>query len=189
MLKHKIFILFFVLVLLSSCGDDEGDIIRYSASTIEPFKVYVKSADSEQGGVELGESSITSRIRKIIPESTYEYYVNTTITFLENNIIIDPQASLALPEKSPCRFEGGSLYISKASQWQYFGDGDQRMITIRQHYIAHKQNGSEKFQIKQVPPQKDMNGEVAAGQSPFGELKNMVEGDTLIWCTRNSVFR
>lgn len=186
MSRKYIYSLFLIVVGFTACGsDDNSGALRYIATSsgYESYRLYV---GSESGGVEVHADSIKGRIDKIFPVSVYENYTNTIISFLNNQIIITQSGSPA--EKSTYKFEDGSLYIFKGNIPVYFGDGNQNTLDIRQHYIAYKQSGDHIFNNISALPQKDIDK--AAQESPFGTISGMKsEQDTLIWCTRKSVFR
>lgn len=186
--KYIYSLLFITALVFTACGgDDAGGGLRYSeaSSGYESYTLYV---GSESGGVEVHADSIKGRIDKIFPTAVFENYGNTTISFLNDQIIIEQTGSA--PEKSLCKFEDNSLYIYNAEVPIYFGDGNQDALDIRQHYIAYKQPGDKAFNNIPALPQKSIDKDKAAAESPFETIANMnSEGDTLIWCTRKSVFR
>ncbi|MFV0418074.1 MAG: hypothetical protein ACK5KT_05035 [Dysgonomonas sp.] len=183
-----IYTLLLVVVIFTSCGgDDNSGGLRY-VETSSGYESYVLYVGSESGGVEVHADSIKGRIDKIFPATVFENYTNTTISFINNHIIIEQSGSA--PEKSIYKFEDNSLYIYKAEVPVYFGDGNHDALDIRQHYIAYKQPGDEVFNNISALPQKNIDKDNAAAESPFVTITNMKsEGDTLIWCTRKSAFR
>lgn len=186
--KYIYTLLFITALIFTSCGgDDNGGGLRYigASSGYESYTLYV---GSESGGVEVHADSIKRRIDKIFPPTVFENYGNTSISFLNDQIIIEQSGST--PEKSSCKFENNSLYIYNAEVPVYFGDGDQDALDIRQHYIAYKQPEDKAFNNIPALPQKNIDKDKAVTETPFGTIANMKsEQDTLIWCTRKSLFR
>lgn len=184
-LKYLYLISFLATTLFYSCGNESDEIIRYTESKIDTCFIYV---GSETGGVELHSDSIKDRLDLIFPETTFENFNNTTFSFIDETTVLIEQESA--PEINNYIFQGNSLYLYKNNEPIYFGDGDITSFNIRQHYIAYKQAGDNKFTTLQVPPQKELSKEDAAKQSPFVTIQNMKSiEDTLIWCTRSSLFR
>lgn len=181
-------LLLFITAIFTACGgDDNSGALRYIA-TSSGYESYTLYVGSESGGVEVHADSIKKRIEKIFPASVYENYTNTTISFLNDQIIITQSGSPA--EKNTCKFENNSLYILKGDVPVYFGDGNQNALDIRQHYIAYKQSGDNAFSNIAALPQKSIDKDKAAQESPFGAISDMKsEQDTLIWCTRKAAFR
>lgn len=177
----------FIFLFVACGGDEDSGALRYvdSSSGYESYTLYV---GSETGGVEVHQDSIKKRIDQIFPASVFENYSNTTISFLNDEISIEQSGSPA--EKSPYKFEDNSFYVYKRGVPVYFGDGNQDALDVRQHYIAYKQPGDKSFNHISALPQKVMDKDKAAEESPFGTIADMKsEQDTLIWCTRKSAFR
>ncbi|MDR2955846.1 MAG: hypothetical protein LBV43_12265 [Prevotella sp.] len=185
--KYTLFGLF-TLILLVSCGDDDDKgILRYveSQSGTESFTMY---AGSEDGGIVVDPDSIKIPQTTYFPNSTFESYASTTFSFTNDNVVMVEQSTPA--ERNEYKFEDGSFYLFKAGEYRYFGDGDKSIINIRQHYIGYKQQGESTFSLMQATPQKDIDADKAAAETPYGSIENMKsEGDTLIWCTHSSYFR
>lgn len=181
------FLVAVILIFISCGGDDESLALKYieSDSGYESYTLYV---GSESGGVEVHTDSIKDRIDLIFPVSVFENYTNASISFWGDAILIEQSG--APTEKSLYKFEDNSLYIYNEEVPVYYGDGDESALIIRQHYIAYKQPEDEVFNNIAASPQKVFDKDKAAAESPFGTIANMkAEGDTLIWCTRKSVFR
>jgi len=189
MLSKKIYLFIITVFFFAACGSDDSNsgILRYieASSGVESYTLYV---GSETGGYEVHTDSIINRINLIFPTTVFESYSNTTITFWNESVIIEQSGSPA--EKSLFKFEDNSLYIFNEDVPVYVGDGDKKALNIRQHYIAYKQPGDKTYQNIAASPQKNIDKDKAAAESPFGTIADMksVE-DTLVWCTRISAFR
>lgn len=185
-IKHLFFVPLLFIVLITSCGNDDSDkAIRYIESEVESYTVYV---GSEEGGIELDLDSIKDRLDLIFPMSVFENFTNTTFSFIDENIVLIEQQG-SKPEINNYIFEGNSLFLYKDKEPLYYGNGDISSFNIRQHYIAYKQAGDKTFINLQAIPQKEIGKDDIAKQSPFTSIQNMKSSeDTLIWCTRSSLF-
>lgn len=183
-------VILLIATTYSACSNDDisDRALRNNSSEISPFVVFAGSPD---GGKRVHPDSIRNKVTAYFPSSVFEGYSSTAISFAGENIIIDSQLGMGgLPEKSIYKFENDILYIKNSGAWRYIGEGNQSLITIRQHYVGYKQPGNEHFQYKQLEPQKDIDSIKAVKTTPFELLDNMkAEEDTLIWCTRSSIFR
>lgn len=177
------FFIIFVAGLVSCGSDEDTGVLRYKESTVGDFTMYVGSVN---GGQVVPPDSIKKRVEDYIRTALYENYANTTISFLNNEIIVSQNSP---GEKSIYEFQNGSLYLVKDNNLTYIGDGDHTVLNIRQHYISYKQTGDQGFYSKQANPQRIIDADVAASETPFFGVANMKSTeDTLVWCTRNSLF-
>lgn len=174
-------------ILFSSCGsDDSGNSIRYIESEIEHYAIYV---GSETGGKELPVDSIEGRFNLIFPSHIFETLNSTSFTFVDDNSVVIEQTE-GNPEINNYIFNDGSLYLYNDESLTYFGDGNTEELKIRQHYIAYKQSGDKDFYRLQAIPQKTINEDDIALQSPFTTIENMKSTeDTLVWCTKSTLFK
>ncbi len=170
-----------------ACGDDETNnrALMYidSQSALVEFKMYV---GSENGGVEADYEALRRKPEQLFPSTLFESYTSTNITF-RNDLLLIEQSGVR--ESFIYKFENGSFFINKGGEFMYFGEGDHSTIDIRQHYIGFK-TGEGNFTFDPAPPVKNIDKDLAAGQSKFESIEKMLNvEDTLMWVTRKAAFR
>lgn len=176
---RNILILSIVVISFCSCGnDDDFDGIRYRYSRYAKFEVY---AGSETGGGELIRIKMdTVRYFNQVIES----FTDAMISFSGDKIQI---GQVSISEISPYKFEDEKLYIYNDGNWQYFGYGNTGKLAIRQNYAAYKK-GNNVIHRFRGPSQDGYTLEEAIVNTPFNNLSEMAENDTLIVCTRDAYF-
>lgn len=177
------------ILFVVACGDDNELVYRrYISSELKNYGMYIGTGT---GAAEIGDlDSIKTKFEKMFPDSIFESYTSMTISFIDDEIVIDPQRSGTLPEISRYQLIDSSFYILKGEDQVYLGDGDYKEIKIRRHFVGYKRSDDTKYHYVRVAPQKDIDEAIAAGQTPFQSVDQVVnEGDTLIWCTRVALFQ
>lgn len=185
--KYTLIALILTSTIFFSCGEDktEGG-IQHRESNIESYSVYV---GSPSGGQELDPDSIAKKIDKIFPTSLFEEYAKTYFIFLDETTVVIEQGN-SHAEINKYIFENGSLYLFNNEIPVYYGDGDAKNLNIRQHYVAYKRAGDKSFVATQITPRKTVSKEEASAETPFASIENMKSTeDTLVWCTRSSIFK
>lgn len=185
--KYTLTALILASTIFFSCGEDNtGGGIQHRESNIESYSVYVGSST---GGQELHRDSIKNQFDLIFPSTVFEEYSKTYFIFLDETTIAIEQGN-SLPEINKYIFQNGSFFLLNNNESIYYGEGDTKTLNIRQHYVAYKRSGDKSFTAKQLTPRKTVNKEDASAETPFASIENMKSTeDTLIWCTRSSVFR
>lgn len=177
---RKIYLLpVLLLIFYISCSDDnETDNLRYSVSTVTDFNVYAGSAT---GARKVDKSRFDS---SLVFTPAFETY-----TIADNYILFDADyiyingTSL---ERSPYRFVDDSLlFITIGGVEQYYGRGNTESMKIRQHYVGYK-NGLNPITLFQGIPKDKLTLEDALKSA---QKTSLPVGDTVMWATRESIFR
>ncbi|WP_108822793.1 hypothetical protein [Dysgonomonas sp. Marseille-P4361] len=185
--KYTLISIILASATLFSCGDDktEGG-IQHRESTIESTFGYIGSSS---GVKELHPDSIKKILDRVFPATLFEEYADTYFIFLDEMTVAIDQGD-SRPEINKYIFENGSLYLINNDTPVYYGEGDTNELKIRQHYVAYKRDGEKSFTTKQITPRKEVSEEDAATETPFLSIENIKSSkDTLIWCTRSSIFK
>lgn len=179
LLKNILF-LGIILVFFNACGnDDDTNSLRYKNSKYVKFEVY---AGSENGGVLINKKMDSIKYFNAVMES----FTDAMISFDADRILV---GQVSISESSLYKFENESLFIYNDGLWQYFGYGNTDNVTVRQHYVAYKQNGGA-IQRFRGPSKDAYTVEEAVINTPFHTISGVKEkADTLIVCTRDSYFR
>lgn len=169
-------------LLFVACGNDDSTTLVYQRSTTDNVTIYV---GSEAGAVERIRDSLRRNNIDAYVGSMYETYTDGTLTFEEDLLLVRLGTSMA--ERRNYTFEGDNLMVLSGDTWTYMGTGDKSRINIRQHYIAYVSNNT--LTRMQGTAANELTITEAAALTPFGSLDNMTQpGDTLILCTRESLF-
>ncbi|MDR1090529.1 MAG: hypothetical protein LBL79_05580 [Prevotella sp.] len=179
-LFRNILLLGLAPVFFHACGNnDDTNSLRYRNSKYIKFEVY---AGSDNGGVLVNKKVDSVRYFNAVMES----FTDAMISFDANRILV---GQVSISESSPYKFENGLLYIYNDGLWQYFGYGNTGNVTVRQNYVAYKQDGGT-IQRFRGPSQEAYAVEEAVMDTPFKKLSGMEnKADTLIVCTRDSYFK
>lgn len=178
----KIYYLFIsLIVIFSACSkNDTVAALQYRESKILGFEVYAGS--STEHGHKIKTDSLDS-IRYFRP--AFENYVDADISIIGNQLEISHPSIKR--ERSLYEFRGDSLFIKNDGRWQYFGYGNSNNIIIRQQYIGYIKSKNA-IKLLQGSLTKDSSVEEIIKKTPFGKLEAMNNGDTLMWCIRESSF-
>ena len=178
LLKNILFLSLFLLIF-SACGnDDDLNSLRYKNSKYVKFEVY---AGSETGGALVVKKVDSIKYFNAVMES----FTDAMISFDADRILV---GQVSVSESSPYKFGNDTLYIYNDKSWQYFGYGNTGNVTVRQHYVAYKQNGGA-IQRFRGPSKDAYTVEEAVINTPFAISGMKNKADTLIVCTRDSYFR
>ena len=192
-LKKVYCLLLAIPFLAIACGGEEEIAYRrHISSEIRPdsFRMFAFNADKDSLEINQLDTLLRKRpMNTFFPDTLFENYSSTTISFLgDNEIIIDPQQRGSLPEISRYEYVDGSFYIFNGETPVYLGDGDHKQIDARRHFVGYKRLGDTRFHYIRVAPRKDIDENIASGQTPIQSIDRLVEGDTVFWGTRYSLF-
>lgn len=176
------------LFLLNACGNDDeitGRALVYKESNLDStsIKVYVGSPD----GGKLDTLVVKPADAQKIFNKAFENYTKTNISFDEDRIIISQSG---FSEISLCRIDKDTLWISNRSEYLYFGYYmKDRALAVVQNYVYAKKS-DKTTAVNQIPPTRLVDKDMYVKYSLYGSFSAMTsEKDTLISCTRISVFR
>jgi hypothetical protein len=176
---RKIYLLPALLVIFYiSCGDDnKTDNLRYSISSITDFNVY---AGSETGANKIEESKYDSSVVFIPAFETYT--ITDSYILFDAGYIYVNGVSL---ERSQYRFADGNLFITTGGTEQYYGKGNEKKLTIRQHYVGYKSTENSITLFQGIPKDKLTLEDALKSARKTG----LPPGDTIMWATRESIFQ
>lgn len=179
-LFRNILLLGLAMVFFHACGnDDDINSLRYRNSKYIKFEIY---AGSDNGGVLINKKVDSVRYFNAVMES----FTNAMISFDADRILV---GQVSISESSLYKFENELLYIYNDGLWQYFGYGNTGNVTVRQNYVAYKQNGGA-IQRFRGPSKEAYTVEEAVVNTPFHTMSGMgKKADTLIVCTQDSYFK
>jgi hypothetical protein len=168
-----------LLIFITSCGDDnKTDNIRYIQSDIVDFNVY---AGSGSGTAKVEKNRFDSS--KVFSGLFELYTADATISF--NNGLIYVNQGSAIRERSAYKFVDSLLYIFTGDVEQYYGRGNEKNLRIRQHYVGYKGTNNAITLFQGISKDKFTLEDALNSAQKSG----IPTGDTIMWCTRESIFR
>ncbi|MDR0824845.1 MAG: hypothetical protein LBN74_07090 [Prevotella sp.] len=168
-----------LLIFITSCGDDnKTNNIRYIRSDVVDFNV---CAGEGSGVAKVEKSRFDSS--KVFSDLFELYTADATISFSDGLMYVN-QGS-AIRERSAYKFVDSLLYVFTGNVEQYYGRGNEKNLRIRQHYVGYKGTDNAITLFQGIPKDKFMLEDALKSV----QKSSVPAGDTIMWCTRESIFR